>query len=83
MLALVSFSLLEIVSLYYFFYNHHRPCSDFGFVSHIIFFFSSVDEATLKKRQHGSNQATHLCVVLPIYIVHTRWYCMFIQKYCT
>lgn len=69
MLALVSFSVGNFKSL--FFYNRHRPCSDFRFfIPHYL--FSSVDEAALKKRQHGSNQATHRCVVLPIYIVHTR-----------
>lgn len=57
----------------------HVWISDFH-PTYLPFLLHFVDAATLKKRQHGSNQATHRCVVLPIYIVHTRWYCMFIQN---
>lgn len=72
MLALVSFSVGN-----YFFMTDIDPYSDFSvsLISHkgfLFYLFSSVDKAALKKRQHGSNQATHRCVVLPIYIVHTR-----------
>lgn len=50
-------------------------------VSHTI--FSSVDEAALKKRQHGSNQATHWCVVFAY--IHSSYTLILhvYTKYCT
>lgn len=69
MLALVSFSVGNCEFLFFITNVDHVQIFP-SFFSHDI--VSSVDEAALKKRQHGSNQTTHWCVVLPIYIVHTR-----------